>query len=231
MSGREQYRGGASSGSADVPDALRQSPLPAFVMTPVRDGSGAIIELLYAFINDAALRLYGMERDDVVGHGLLELFPSSRENGIFDADVRAIVTQDSVNIDVPWVDEHGVQGAFTLQATPLEGDVLVTAVDVTATMLAERDRQYRLLAEGAGNVVFTHDLRGATDWVSPSVTEVLGWSREDFMGLHPRDLIHPDDVPTTWCPPRWRCLRVRRRPTGWWCASRRSTAGGGGCPW
>ncbi len=176
-----------------VRDALLQFPHPAFIMTPVRDGSGTIVELLYAFINDAALTLYAMDSADVVGHGLLEIFPSSRENGIFDADVRAIETQARVNIDVPWVDENGVRGAFTMQATPHEHGVLVTAVDVTATMLAERDRKYRLLAEGAGNVVFTHGLDGVTEWVSPSVTEVLGWSREGFINLSHRDLVHPDD--------------------------------------
>ncbi len=194
MSGREVDGGGASSGSVDVPEALRHSTLPAFVMTPIRDDSGTIVELVYAFINDAALELYGTARDDVVGRGLLELFPSSRDNGIFDADAKAIVTQETVNIDVPWVDEQGVQGAFTLRAAPYGEDVFVTAIDVTASTLAERDRQYRLLAEGAGHVVFTHGLEGATDWVSPSVTDVLGWSREGFMSVPHRDLIHPDDL-------------------------------------
>jgi diguanylate cyclase (GGDEF)-like protein/PAS domain S-box-containing protein len=196
MDGREVHQGGDGAGSMEAPENMRESPFPGFLMTPVLDDSGTIVELVYRFINDAALRLYGMERDDVVGHGLLELFPSSRENGIFDADVRAIVTQGPVAVDVPWVDEHGVRGAFALRATPLGDGVLVTAADVTATALAERDRQYRLIAEGAGNVVFTYGLDGLTDWVSPSVTEVLGWSREDFMAVPHRDLIHPDDVAT-----------------------------------
>ena len=163
-------------------------------MTPVRDGSGAIVELVYSFINDAALSLYGMTSDDVVGHGLLELFPSSRENGVFDADVRALQTQDRVDIDVPWVDENGVRGAFTLQATPCGDGVLVTAVDVTAAMLVESEWRYRLLAETASDVVYTHDMGGVVEWVAPSVTEVLGWAREDFMGVAHRDLIHPDDL-------------------------------------
>jgi len=193
MDAREVHRGGAGSGSNDVPENVSESPFPAFLMTPLRDGSGTIVELVYAFINDAALTLYGMDRDEVVGHGLLELFPSSRENGIFEADVRAIVTQGLVAVDVPWVDDRGVQGAFTLAATPYGDGVLVTAADVTATTLAERDRQYRLLAEGTGNVVFTHGLDGVTDWASPSVTEVLGWSREDFMRIPHGNLIHPDD--------------------------------------
>ncbi|PKM08133.1 MAG: hypothetical protein CVV17_01435, partial [Gammaproteobacteria bacterium HGW-Gammaproteobacteria-7] len=194
MDGREVHRGVARAGSMEVPENIRESPFPGFLMTPVLDDSGTIVELMYSFVNDAALRLYGMERDDVVGHGLLELFPSSRENGIFDADVRAIVTQGSVAVEVPWVDEHGVRGAFALRATPCGDGVLVTAADVTAATLAERDRQYRLIVEGAGNVVVTYSRDGLTDWVSPSVTEVLGWSCEYFMGVPRRDLIHPDDV-------------------------------------
>ncbi|MEO8556180.1 MAG: EAL domain-containing protein, partial [Actinomycetota bacterium] len=179
---------------ATAREALRQSPHPGFIMTPVRDGSGAIVELVHSFINDAALRLYGMSSEDVVGHGLLELFPSSRENGIFDADVRAIQTQDRVDLHVPWVDENGVRGAFTLRATPHEDGVLVTAVDVTATMLAESERRYRLIAEAASDVVYTHGMDGVVEWVSPSVTGVLGWPREDFQGRSLRDLIHPDDL-------------------------------------
>jgi|GEM_PF-710605 len=194
MSGLEDRSGSDCSSAVEIPEALLHSPLPAFLMTPVRDDSGTIVELVYALINDAALRLYGMEREDVVGRGLLELFPSSRENGIFETNVRAILTQELVSVHVPWVDEHGVKGAFTQRATPHGNDVIVTAVDFTASALAERDRQYHLLAEGAGNVVFTHGLNGATEWVSPSVTNVLGWSREDFIGLPHRKLIHPDDL-------------------------------------
>ena len=197
MDGREGPGGDIGPRSAEDAEAWRQSPRPVFIMAPVRDDSGAIVELVYSFINDAALRLYGMSRDDVVGHGLLELFPTSLENGIFDADVRAIQTQDRVETDVPWVDENGVRGAFTLLATPHGDGVLVTAVDVTATMLAESERRYRLLAEAASDVVYTHDMGGAIEWASPSVTEALGWPREDLMGVPRRSLIHPDDLNAT----------------------------------
>jgi len=177
-----------------VSDALRRSTNPVFILAPVRDDSGAIVELVYVFLNDAALRLYGMASDEVIGRGLLELFPSAGENGIFDANVRAIQTQQIVELEVPWVDEHGVLGAFNQQATPHEVGVLVTAVDVSASKLAESERRYRLLAESASDVVYTHDMNGSVDWVSPSVTQVLGWSRESFMSAALRDLIHPDDL-------------------------------------
>ncbi len=193
MGGREGPSGAVGPGSVEVAEALRQSLHPVFLMTPVRDDAGEIVELIYSFVNDAGLRLYGMRSDDAVGHGLLELFPSSRENGIFDADVRAIRTQVRVDLDVPWVDENGVRGAFTMRATPHGTGVMVTAVDNTATLLVETERRYRLLAETASDVVYTHGTGGVVEWVSPSVTEILGWPLEDFVGVPHLDLIHPDD--------------------------------------
>ena len=58
---------------------------PFFTFAPVRDDQGQIVELEYRYINQAAERLYQMPRQNVVGHGLLELFPSVRELGIWSA--------------------------------------------------------------------------------------------------------------------------------------------------
>jgi len=194
MSRNEALGDGGDSVSVDVPESLRQSPNPVFILAPVRDESGTIVDLEYVFLNDSALRLYRMEFEDLVGRRVLEVFPSYRNNGIFDADALAIETQARVDIDVPWIDENGVQGAFTWQATPHGDGVMAMAVNVTATRLAESEQRYRLLAEAASDVVYTHGMDGVVTWVSPSVTEVLGWRREDFVGASPRDLVHPDDL-------------------------------------
>jgi len=182
-----------TTGTPRVGAPIRESPNPIFILAPVRDAEGTIVELEYVFLNDAALRLYRRKSSDLIGRGVLEVFPSYKDNGIFGADAQAIETQLPVNIDVPWIDENGVQGAFTWQATPFGDGVMAVAVNVTAAKLAEREREYRLLAEGAGNVVLTHGMDGVTDWVSPSVTEVLGWTRDRFMKIPHRDLIHPQD--------------------------------------
>ncbi len=194
VGGYEEPWGGTSPGSVEFAQTLHESPHIVFVMNPVRDESGTIIELVYGFLNDAALRLYGMASEDVLGHGLLELFPSTRDIGIFDATVRTIETQQPVDIEVPWIDEKGVRGAFRQQSVPHGDGALLTVFDVTASMLGKSELRYRLLAEGMSDVVYTHGLDGVVDWVSPSVTEVLGWSREDFTNASLRDLIHPDDA-------------------------------------
>ena len=72
-------------------------------------------------------------------------------------------------------------------------------VDVTTEVLnyealQRSARQFRLLAENASDVVYQTDLGGVIQWVSPSVSHVLGWDPELLVGVRSASLIHPDDV-------------------------------------
>ena len=69
---------------------------------------------------------------------------------------------------------------------------------------AELDQaRFRLLAESAADVVIQTDLAGRVVWVSPSVSEVLGWDPAQLTGSSSLPLLHDDD--------RERANDVRRR--------------------
>ncbi|MBW0134002.1 PAS domain-containing protein [Pseudonocardia abyssalis] len=53
---------------------------------------------------------------------------------------------------------------------------------------------FRLLAEHADDVIGRHTADGRWLWISPSVQRVVGYRPDDVIGLHPRDLVHPDDA-------------------------------------
>lgn len=55
--------------------------------------------------------------------------------------------------------------------------------------LAESERRYRLLAENASDIVCQFDALGHVDWVSPSVSSVLGWHPEDLFGMPLEELV------------------------------------------
>ncbi|MFN8623465.1 MAG: PAS domain-containing sensor histidine kinase [Chloroflexota bacterium] len=61
------------------------------------------------------------------------------------------------------------------------------------TALAEREAGYRLLADNASDIVYRGRSDGTLDWVSPSVTEILGWAPDELLGRPTMDLAHPDD--------------------------------------
>jgi PAS domain S-box-containing protein len=56
------------------------------------------------------------------------------------------------------------------------------------------DARYRLLAENAWGAVFSATPDAVLDWVSPSVTRLLGWQPEQLVGRTPHDIVHPEDA-------------------------------------
>ncbi len=110
---------------------------PFFILAPVRQDDGRIIELEYKYLNRAALQLYGVSEPEVIGHGLLELFPSVRELGIFDSYLDALETGVPARIDVPYFDENGVAGSFDLAVTPSEESLIIAAHDVSGARQAQ----------------------------------------------------------------------------------------------
>ena len=59
--------------------------------------------------------------------------------------------------------------------------------------LSEREARYRLLAENASDIVWEISADGRLQWVSPSVTRVIGWSPEEILGKVALDLVDPLD--------------------------------------
>ena len=60
--------------------------------------------------------------------------------------------------------------------------------------LAASERRLRLLFENMADVVVEGSNEGVVTWVSPSVTEVLGWEPEEFVGRYFTEFVHPDEL-------------------------------------
>jgi PAS domain S-box-containing protein len=60
--------------------------------------------------------------------------------------------------------------------------------------LAEREAQFRLLAENSSDMISRHDVDGNFLYVSPACHTLLGYTPEELIGLPVITLVHPDDV-------------------------------------
>src|SRR3954463_9257946 len=109
-----------------------------FVMGAVRDAAGLIVDFEYEYCNRAALALLGRAREDVVGCRLLELFPSHRTTGLFDAYGRVTETGEPLRYEFAF-DEAGVVGDFEVIASRVGDGYVLAGHDISERKRLERE--------------------------------------------------------------------------------------------
>lgn len=60
--------------------------------------------------------------------------------------------------------------------------------------LAEREAQFRLLAENSSDMISRHDLEGIFLYVSPACQHLVGYEPHELVGRPVLPFVHPDDV-------------------------------------
>lgn len=84
---------------------------------------------------------------------------------------------------------------------------LSQVIDITDSVVARRalatsEEHYRLLAENSLDVIFRASTQGRLLWISPSVTEVFGWTPEELVGAPILNYVLADDIPPQAMDPR-----------------------------
>ena len=92
-------------------------------------------------------------------------------------------------------DENGSPSGFVSGWRDVQAEVEARTARVAAEQeMAASEARYRLIAENALDVVIRAGTDGVISWVSPSVTEVLGWEPAELLGRTQQSLVHPDDA-------------------------------------
>ncbi len=174
---------------------------PRVVLEPVRDRSGSIVDFLHVDVNRAAADWHGVRVAEVVGESMSALFPAPMRDQLVAAYVGVVETGVPLVLDetpMTQLQGDGEQRWFDVRATRIEGGLTVSWRDVTdrhvaAAAVAASEERYRLLALNVQEVVL-HVVEDRIRWASPSLTEVLGWSPEEWIGRRTAEVIHPEDL-------------------------------------
>ncbi len=130
---------GAEGAEEDIRSSLDALDEAVFRMSAVRDAAGDIVDFEYAFCNRAALALLKLRSEEVLGRRLLDLFPSHRSNGLFDAFTRVTATGEPVRLEFPF-EEGDVSGEFEVVVSRVGDGYVLAGHDIS-----ERKRQEREL--------------------------------------------------------------------------------------
>ena len=168
---------------------------PHLVLSPLRNTTGKITDFRINDANIAAAEYYRLERDSMLGRGLLEFLPSDSASALFAMARDAYESGEPLIVNnFPFALEiYGQESRFDIRAVRIDDEIVWTWRDVTerylaAKRLAASEERYRLLAENSSDVV-TRIRRGTIEWISPSVTPTFGWAIDECVGRLASDFI------------------------------------------
>ena len=74
----------------------------------------------------------------------------------------------------------------------------ITDRDLADQRLKDSEERFRLMATNVSDIIATYGVDGVFTYLSPSLFTALGYRPEDYVGRSVNDLIHPDDIASTW---------------------------------
>ena len=139
----------------------------------------------------------GLDGVDMVGRSALEMYytePDVHRNLVralsgerFTDVLRRPAGVWEVRFEPQFDDDGAVVGVIGVSTDVSETERIKDA-------LADTERRYSMVVRNASDLLYTIEVDGRVGFVSPSVTEVLGYSPEQVEGRAVIELLHPEDV-------------------------------------
>jgi len=146
----------------------------------------------------------GMSPEEVVGRPLLDLVHPHDVETVLHAHA-STPAGSTAPIEIRLLTADGSHKWFAVVFSPFLGPDgrasgwVATARDIgdevaTRRLLAQREAEFREIAEHAADVVLRLDPEDHMTWASPSIREIVGYASHEILGRDPKEFIHPDDI-------------------------------------
>ena len=185
-------------GPATDRDLVSVEELPMFGVTMVRDGAGALVDLVIDYANKAGDGERGAE--STVGRSLVERVGLAGPE-LFALAVEVDTTGRPARRDLKIALDGATAAERTLYLLPARHDAILVRFDLPRSgsprpppLVLGHEGQFRALVERAADVVIVISIDGRWRYLSPNAWGVLGLRQERVLGLTNIDVINPADL-------------------------------------
>lgn len=109
---------------------LEASPDAILALRAADDDLGTVYDARIVAVNESACRMTRRRREKLVGCHLLQSFPQTRDNGVWDLCLEVLATRHATRFDI----NHGLSqadGQFRVTLFPLHGGLAMMLQDIT----------------------------------------------------------------------------------------------------
>ncbi|MBL8516813.1 MAG: PAS domain S-box protein [Betaproteobacteria bacterium] len=189
---RERAEQSAQGSQALFETLFRGSPLP-IVIARLTDG-------IFFEANEAAQRLFGYSRDEVIGKTTLDLgtWPSTVPRDALIHQLRSTGRADDVELQLRRSDGALLDVLYSARVVEFQGYpcTIATIHDITARKRAadqirESESRFRTVWETTADSALIVDSHSIIRFANPAITELTGYRPDEVVG-QPLSLIQPD---------------------------------------
>ncbi|HUT66137.1 MAG TPA: PAS domain S-box protein [Spirochaetota bacterium] len=137
--------------------------------------------------NGALERIKRLNREDLIGKGVLDLFPGVSDSGLFNDIHRVWKSGIPSHHPMNYYKDDRIEGwrEIYLYKVP-SGDIVALYVDITSNRLLEEELQkseerFSLIADSSFDAIFIIDREGRVRYISPAITRVMGYDPADLI--------------------------------------------------
>jgi diguanylate cyclase (GGDEF)-like protein/PAS domain S-box-containing protein len=167
----------------------------------IRNFHGDIIDFKFTFLNRSAERMIGMDREQVLGKNLAEVFPALREPARFAIYQSVVQTGEPAFLELthPPIREEDSTARYHIQVVKLQDGIAMTVTDVTLRAQYKEDLTRALsfnnsvVACSPFSIIVT-DIAGHITCINPAAEKMLWYKQTDLLGLPYTDLHDPLEI-------------------------------------
>ncbi len=156
------------------------------------DNNGKPIDYVFLEVNRSFLRIFGLTKDQVINKGVREVFGYTGGyslDGIFEVFSEAALNDNNVKMERYF---KILNKWLLISVISIErGYIAVTLQDISEFKRAEED-QGRFF-QMANDMFCTISFQGTLLELSPVWEKVLGYTRDEMLGRHICEFLHPED--------------------------------------
>jgi diguanylate cyclase (GGDEF)-like protein/PAS domain S-box-containing protein len=182
--------------------ATAESSVDAVLMYDcIRNYRGEITDFKFTFLNRSAERMIGMDREQVLGKNLEEVFPALREPARFAIYQAVVQTGEPAFLELthPPIKEEDSPARYHIQVVKLQDGIAMTVTDVTLRSRYKEDLTRALsfnksvVACSPFSIIVT-DKTGVITCINPAAERMLWYQQSDLLGQPYTDLHDSDEI-------------------------------------
>ena len=161
-------------------------------------------DFIFKDFNKSAEKTEHIDRRDIIGKSVLEVFPGTREMGLYDVLRRVWRTGKPEHYPITYYRDDRIEGWKENYVYRLpSGEIVAIYDDVTAQKRAELaaqegEERFRSLFDRSLECIYIHDFAGKFIDANQAALDLLGYDRKDMPSMNIGSALAPSQLPKAW---------------------------------